>query len=88
MVARVGATKRVPLSRRGTKSDNGGTGSFYRCQHELIFVFKDGDVLHRNNVQLGNLALSNHRLQIKGGNTISMKDEEGIEWIKSEVSFQ
>ena len=32
---------------------NGGMGSFYRSQHELIFVFKNGATRHRNNVQLG-----------------------------------
>ena len=33
--------------------DNGGMGSLYRSQHELIFVFKYGREAHRNNVQLG-----------------------------------
>jgi len=33
--------------------DNGGMGSFYRSQHELVGVFKVGDAPHRNNVQLG-----------------------------------
>ena len=33
--------------------DRGGMGSFYRSQHELIFVFKHGAERHRNNVQLG-----------------------------------
>ncbi len=33
--------------------DNGGMGSLYRSQHELIFVFKSGKESHRNNVQLG-----------------------------------
>src|SRR5712691_2038420 len=33
--------------------DNGGMGSLYRSQHELIFVFKNGKESHRNNVQLG-----------------------------------
>jgi hypothetical protein len=33
--------------------DNGGMGSLYRSQHELIFVFKHGRKGHRNNVQLG-----------------------------------
>jgi DNA modification methylase len=28
-------------------------GSFYRSQHELVFVFKNGDATHVNNVQLG-----------------------------------
>ena len=33
--------------------DNGGMGSLYRSQHELVFVFKNGAVAHRNNVMLG-----------------------------------
>jgi DNA modification methylase len=33
--------------------DNGGQGSLYRSQHELVFVFKSGTKPHRNNVQLG-----------------------------------
>ena len=33
--------------------DNGGMGSLYRSQHELVFVFKHGCNGHRNNVQLG-----------------------------------
>lgn len=33
--------------------DKGGMGSFYRSQHELIFVFKVGKGSHRNNIQLG-----------------------------------
>jgi DNA modification methylase len=33
--------------------DNGGMGSFYRSQHELIFVWKSGNAAHRNNVELG-----------------------------------
>jgi hypothetical protein len=33
--------------------DNGGMGSFYRSQHELIAVFRNGKGQHRNNVQLG-----------------------------------
>jgi DNA modification methylase len=32
---------------------NAGQGSFYRSQHELIFVFKNGDSPHTNNVELG-----------------------------------
>jgi DNA modification methylase len=32
---------------------NGGMGSLYRSQHELIFVFKKGNAPHINNVQLG-----------------------------------
>jgi hypothetical protein len=33
--------------------DNAGMGSLYRSQHELVFVFKNGRVPHRNNVELG-----------------------------------
>ena len=32
---------------------NGGMGSLYRSQHELVFVFRKGRASHRNNVQLG-----------------------------------
>ncbi len=35
-----------------TKS-NGGMGSFYRSQHELVYVFKNGSARHRNNIELG-----------------------------------
>jgi hypothetical protein len=30
-----------------------GMGSFYRSAHELIFLFKNGEASHRNNIQLG-----------------------------------
>jgi len=33
--------------------DNGGMGSLYRSQHELVFVFKNGNEKHVNNVELG-----------------------------------
>lgn len=33
--------------------DNGGMGSLYRSQHELVFVFKNGKGKHINNVELG-----------------------------------
>lgn len=32
---------------------NGGMGSLYRSQHELVFVFKSGTGAHINNVELG-----------------------------------
>ncbi len=32
---------------------NGGMGSLYRSQHELVFVFKNGSAPHINNVELG-----------------------------------
>lgn len=33
--------------------NNGGMGSLYRSQHELVFVFKSGTASHTNNVELG-----------------------------------
>jgi DNA modification methylase len=33
--------------------NNGGMGSLYRSQHELVFVFKSGTAPHINNVELG-----------------------------------
>jgi len=33
--------------------DSAGMGSFYRSQHELVVVFKNGRTPHRNNVELG-----------------------------------
>lgn len=32
---------------------NGGMGTFYRSQHELVFVFKKGNAPHVNNFELG-----------------------------------
>lgn len=32
---------------------NGGMGTLYRSQHELVFVFKHGKASHINNIQLG-----------------------------------
>jgi len=32
---------------------NAGQGSFYRSQHELIFVFKNSNAPHQNNIELG-----------------------------------
>jgi DNA modification methylase len=35
------------------RKTNAGMGSFYRSQHELVFVFKNGTAAHINNVNLG-----------------------------------
>ncbi len=35
------------------RKTNGGMGSLYRSQHELIGIFKYGKASHRNNVELG-----------------------------------
>ena len=33
--------------------DNGGMGSLYRSKHELVFIFKNGNRAHKNNIELG-----------------------------------
>jgi hypothetical protein len=58
--------------------DKGGMGSFYRSQHELIFVFRNGGRSHRNNVQLGKFGRNRTNLwNYPGANTLSRRDEEG-----------
>jgi DNA modification methylase len=58
--------------------DNGGMGSLYRSQHELIFVFKRGREGHRNNVQLGQYG--RYRTNVwtyPGLNSFSRRTDEG-----------
>lgn len=51
---------------------NGGMGSFYRSQHELVAVFKHGTVPHINNVQLGRFGRNRSNLwQYPGGASFS-----------------
>jgi DNA modification methylase len=58
--------------------DKGGMGSFYRSQHELIFVFRNGKASHRNNVQLGRFGRNRTNVwQYPGVNTLSRQGEEG-----------
>jgi 16S rRNA G966 N2-methylase RsmD len=57
---------------------NAGMGSFYRSQHELVFVFKHGRRGHRNNVQLGRFG--RHRSNVwtyPGANSFARHGEEG-----------
>jgi DNA modification methylase len=57
---------------------NAGMGSFYRSQHELIFVFKAGRGPHRNNIQLGRYG--RHRSNVwsySGVNSFSRATDEG-----------
>ena len=58
--------------------DNGGMGSLYRSQHELVFVFKSGTVAHRNNIQLGQFG--RYRTNVwtyPGVNSFARSTEEG-----------
>jgi DNA modification methylase len=58
--------------------DNGGMGSLYRSQHELVFVYKSGKGPHRNNVQLGQFGRYRSNVwQYPGANSFSRSTEEG-----------
>jgi DNA modification methylase len=60
-----------------TKS-NCGMGSFYRSQHELVFVFKYGRHGHRNNVQLGRFGRNRSNVwPYPGANSFARRGEEG-----------
>jgi DNA modification methylase len=57
---------------------NAGMGSFYRSQHEFIFVFKAGRGTHQNNIQLGQYG--RHRSNVwsyPGANSFSRATDEG-----------
>ncbi len=58
--------------------DNGGMGSFYRSQHELIFIFKHGRESHRNNFQLGQYGRYRSNVwHYPGVNSFSRSTDEG-----------
>ena len=58
--------------------DNGGMGSFYRSQHELVGVFRKGKGPHRNNVQLGQFGRNRTNVwQYPGVQTMSKQGGEG-----------
>ena len=58
--------------------NNGGMGSFYRSQHELVFVFRNGKEPHRNNVQLGRYGRNRTNVwEYPGINTLSKSGDEG-----------
>jgi hypothetical protein len=56
----------------------GGMGSFYRSQHELVFVFRNGKAQHRNNVQLGQYGRNRTNVwEYPGMNALSKQSDEG-----------
>jgi DNA modification methylase len=58
--------------------NSGGMGSFYRSQHELVFVFRKGNGPHRNNIQLGQFGRNRTNVwQYPGIQTLSKQSEEG-----------
>jgi DNA modification methylase len=58
--------------------NNGGMGSFYRSRHELVFVYRNGKVPHRNNIQLGQYGRNRTNVwEYPGINTLSRQGDEG-----------
>jgi len=58
--------------------NNGGMGSLYRSQHELVFVFKHGAEPHRNNVELGKYGRNRTNVwNYPGINAFGREDDEG-----------
>lgn len=57
--------------------DNGGMGSFYRSQHELVLVYRKGDAPHINNFELGQHGRYRTNVwQYPGVNTLSGRGHE------------
>jgi DNA modification methylase len=57
---------------------NGGMGSLYRSQHELVLVFKNGTAGHCNNVQLGKFGRNRSNVwTYPGVNNFGRGTEEG-----------
>jgi DNA modification methylase len=58
--------------------DNSGMGSFYRSQHELIFVFQNGAGVYRNNIQLGRFGRTRTNVwHYPGVNSFARTSDEG-----------
>jgi len=58
---------------------NAGQGSFYRSQHELIAVFRVGELAHRNNIELGRFGRNRSNVwTYAGANTFGKGRMEAI----------
>ena len=58
--------------------NNAGLGSFYRSQHELILVFRNGQTRHQNNIQLGRFGRNRTNVwEYPNANAMSRRGEEG-----------
>lgn len=56
----------------------GGMGPFYRSQHEFVFVFRNGEGKHRNNIQLGRFGRNRANIwEYPSINTISTSGADG-----------
>jgi len=59
---------------------NGGMGSLYRSQHELVFVFKAGRAAHINNVALGRYGRNRTNLwSYAGANVFGSARDDALE---------
>jgi hypothetical protein len=58
--------------------ENAGMGSFYRSQHELVFVYKHGQAASRNNIALGRFGRNRSNVWYHpGSNCLGRTTEEG-----------
>ena len=61
------------------EKSNGGQGSLWRSQHELLPVFKKGDAAHVNNVELGRHGRWRSNVwTYPGGSTLGSDSREGL----------
>lgn len=58
--------------------DNAGMGSFFRSQHELVFVFKHGSAPHINNCLLNSGRYRSNVWQVAGVNTFKSGREDEL----------
>lgn len=59
--------------------DNAGMGSFYRSQHELVFVFKNGTAPHINNFGLGDKRYRTNVWPYPGINAVDARRRQELE---------
>jgi hypothetical protein len=80
------ATKRFELKNICVwVKNNGGMGSLYRSQHELVFVFKSGAAEHINNVELGKHGRNRTNVwEYRGTNSFGNDRESLLAWISTE----
>jgi DNA methylase/ParB-like nuclease domain len=58
--------------------ENAGMGSFYRSQHELVFVYKHGEGPYRNNIALGRFGRNRSNVwRYTGSNCLGRTTGEG-----------
>jgi DNA modification methylase len=60
--------------------NNGGMGSLYRSQHEMVMVFRKGDEPHRNNVQLGRNGRNRTNVWNYPAATVPVKGKRPLEY--------